>query len=395
MLLQIRGNKNISEISKIEFLNNIYKEIPKPEMSIPQIRTVETSTNLHDERITLTWEAQPNVTGYEVKYQKLDEKNNVQWTKTLQTNNTKLNILDKAIKPYDLFRVSIQSLNGEWKSGYADELGGIGYKGNPLDGKADNVDENYNPIDGYYGVNNAPKDKGTISEIRVVPAGAPTEPINLSVTSGYKSFSVSWEEHKRARDFDIYYRKAGETGNTWKKANDNNILVEENSDTMTNPDKSKLVRAHSYTVKGLEDEATYEVRVTATNHFGTSKMSQAYLATTQSMKPPVTTNYKLINRPTSENEIGTTSIIDVENSKDSTVEVDSKYAAVDGDYSTVYTVKDWDAGAVYNNYTGPIVTFDKEYTIGEIAVITSLEMGSNNTNTARVFAWMNQEIRLK
>ena len=382
-----RGNKNISEISKIEFLNNIYKEIPKPEMSIPQIRTVETSTDLHDERITLTWEAQPNVTGYEVKYQKLDEKNNVQWTKTLQTNNTKLNILDKAIKPYDLFRVSIQSLNGEWKSGYADELGGIGYKGNPLDGKADNVDENYNPIDGYYGVNNAPKDKGTISEIRVVPAGAPTEPINLSVTSGYKSFSVSWEEHKRARDFDIYYRKAGETGNTWKKANDNNILVEENSDTMTNPDKSKLVRAHSYTVKGLEDEATYEVRVTATNHFGTSKMSQAYLATTQSMKPPVTTNYKLINRPTSENEIGTTSIIDVENSKDSTVEVDSKYASVDGDYSTVYTVKDWDAGAVYNNYRGPIVTFDKEYTIGEIAVITSLEMGSNNTNTARVFAW--------
>lgn len=382
-----RGNKNISEIAKIEFLNNVYKEIPKPDMSIPQIRTVETSTDLHDERITLTWEPQANVTGYEVRYQKLDENNKVQWTKALQTNNTELNILDKAIKPYDLFRVSIQSLNGEWESGYADELGGIGYIGNPLDGKADNVDENYNPIEGYYGVNNDPKDKGTISEIRVIPGGAPSEPINLSVTSGYKSFSVSWEEHKRARDFDIYYRKAGETGNTWKKANDNNILVEENSDTMTNPDKSKLVRAHSYTVKGLEDEATYEVRVTATNHFGTSKMSQAYLATTQSMKPPVTTNYKLINRPTSENEIGTTSIIDVENSKDSTVEVDSKYAAVDGDYSTVYTVKDWDAGAVYNNYRGPIVTFDKEYTIGEIAVITSLEMGSNNTNTARVFAW--------
>lgn len=382
-----RGNKNISEIAKIEFLNNIYKEIPKPEMSIPQIRTVETSTDLHDERITLTWEAQPNVTGYEVKYQKLDENNKVQWTKTLQTNKTELNILDKAIKPYDLFRVSIQSLNGEWKSGYADELGGIGYKGNPFDGKADNVDENYNPIDGYYGVNNAPKDKGTISEIRVIPGGAPSEPINLSVTSGYKSFSVSWEEHKRARDFDIYYRKVGETGNTWKKANDNNKLVEENSQAMTNPDKDKLVRSHSYTVKGLEDEATYEVRVTATNHFGTSKMSETYLATTQSMKPPVTTNYKLINRPTSENEIGTTSIIDVENSKDSTVEVDSKYAAVDGDYSTVYKVKDWDAGASYRNYRGPIVTFDKEYTIGEVAVITSLEMGSYNTSGARVFVW--------
>lgn len=384
-----RGNKNISEIAKIEFLNNVYKEIPKPDMSIPQIRTVETSTDLHDERITLTWEPQANVTGYEVKYQKLDENNKVQWTKTLQTNKTELNILDKAIKPYDLFRVSIQSLNGDWKSGYANELTDEdkGYIGNPFDGKADNVDENYNPIDGYYGVNNAPKDKGTISEIRVVPLGAPSEPLNLSITSGYKSFSVSWEEHKRARDFDIYYRKVGETGKSWKKANDNNKLVEENSQAMTNPDKNKLVRSHNYTVKGLEDEATYEVRVTATNHFGTSKMSETYLATTQSMKPPVTTNYKLINRPTSENEIGTTSIIDVENSTHGTVSVDSKYAAVDGDYSTIYTVKDWDAGASYRNYRGPIVTFDKEYTIGEIAVITSLEMGSFNTSGARVFVW--------
>ena len=117
-----RGNKNISEIAKIEFLNNVYKEIPKPDMNRPQIKTVETSTDMHDERITLTWDAQPNVTGYEVKYQKLDENNNVQWTKTLQTNKTRLNILDKDIKPYDLYRVSIQSLNGEWSSGYEAEV---------------------------------------------------------------------------------------------------------------------------------------------------------------------------------------------------------------------------------------------------------------------------------
>lgn len=386
-----RGNKNISEIAKIEFLNNIYKEIPKPDMSIPQIRTVETSTDLHDERITLTWDAQPNVTGYEVKYEKLDENNKVQWTKTLQTNKPELNILDKAIKPYDLFRVSIQSLNGDWKSGYANDDSipneDKGYIGNPFDGKADNVDENYSPVDGYYGENNSPKDKGTISEIRVVPRGKPTEPLNLGIKQGYRSFTVSWEEHKRARDFDIYYRKVGETSKVWKKANDNNKLVEENSEAMTNPDKSKLSRSHSYTVKGLEDETTYEVRVTATNHFGTSKMSETYLATTQSMKPPVSTNYKLINRPTEDNEIGTTSIIDVENSTHSTVEVDSKYAAVDGDYSTVYRVKDWDAGASYYNYRGPKVTFDKEYTIGEVAVISGLEIGSYVTSGARVFVW--------
>lgn len=68
-----RGNKNISEIAKIEFLNNVYKEVPKPDMNIPEIKTLETSTNLHDERITISWEAQPNVTSYEVTYQKLNE----------------------------------------------------------------------------------------------------------------------------------------------------------------------------------------------------------------------------------------------------------------------------------------------------------------------------------
>ena len=105
-----RGNKNISEIAKIEFLNNVYKEIPKPEMNIPKIKTVETSTNLHDERITISWEAEPNVTSYEVMYQKLDASGNVKSTKKLQTNKTELNILDKDIKPYDLYRVSIQSI---------------------------------------------------------------------------------------------------------------------------------------------------------------------------------------------------------------------------------------------------------------------------------------------
>ena len=103
-----RGNKKISQIAKIEFLNNVYKEVPKPDMNIPTIKSLETSTNLHDERITISWEPQANVTSYEVMYQKLNESGQVISTKKLQTNKTNLNILDKDIKPYDLYRVSIQ-----------------------------------------------------------------------------------------------------------------------------------------------------------------------------------------------------------------------------------------------------------------------------------------------
>lgn len=383
-----RGNKKISEIAKIEFLNNVYKEIPKPEMNIPQIKTVETSTNLHDERITLTWDAQPNVTSYEVKYQKIDEKGNpIGAEKKLQTNKTNLNILDKAIKPYDTYRVSIQSLNGDWSSGYEGE------SENPsaFDGKADNVDENYNLNESYY-----EGYKGTVSEIQVVPIQSPEPPRNLTTVQGYKSFTVNWENHSQARDFDIYYRKVGDTDKSWIKANDNNKKVTEDSTDVTNPDKSKLVRSHSYTINNLEDDTTYEVRVTATNHLGTSKMSSTYIASTTSVNPPVMSEYKLINRPTDENEIGTTHIIDVRNkldadgwaTSDSALQYDSEYALVDGDFTTSWKVNDWDTGAFYGSNRGSEITFDDEYTIGSVAFARTLEQGFNGTtNTVKITYW--------
>ena len=375
-----RGNKNISEIAKIEFLNNVYKEIPKPDMNRPQIKTVETCTNLHDERITLTWEPQPNVTSYEVKYEKLDENGNVTQTKKLQTNKTSLNILDKDIKPYDLYRVSIQSLNGDWESGYEAETGKPEAQGHPaFDGIADNVDADFNLIDSYYN-----GDKGTVSEIRVVPIQAPEKPRNLTTEQGFKSFTVSWENHPQARDFDIYYRKVGDTNKNWIKANEDRIEVTENSPEVTNPDKSKLVRSHSYVINGLEDNTAYEVRVTATNHLGTSKMSDTYIASTVTTTPPAMTEYKLINRPTDENEIGTTHIIDVRNkldadgwaSSDSALQYDSEYALVDGDFTTEWKVNDWDTGASYGADRGSEITFDDTYTIGSIGIGRTLEKGN-------------------
>ena len=375
-----RGNKNISEIAKIEFLNNVYKEIPKPDMNRPQIKTVETCTNLHDERITLTWEPQPNVTSYEVKYEKLDENGNVTQTKKLQTNKTSLNILDKDIKPYDLYRVSIQSLNGDWESGYEAETGKPEAQGHPaFDGIADNVDADFNLIDSYYN-----GDKGTVSEIRVVPIQAPEKPRNLTTEQGFKSFTVSWENHPQARDFDIYYRKVGDTNKNWIKANEDRIEVTENSPEVTNPDKSKLVRSHSYVINGLEDNTAYEVRVTATNHLGTSKMSDTYIASTVTTTPPEMTGYKLINRPTDENEIGTTHIIDVRNkldadgwaSSDSALQYDSEYALVDGDFTTEWKVNDWDTGASYGADRGSEITFDDTYTIGSIGIGRTLEKGN-------------------
>ena len=385
-----RGNKNISEIAKIEFLNNVYKEIPKPELSIPTIKTLETSTNLHDERITISWEAQPNVTSYEVKYYKInDNGDRVGPEKKLQTNKTELNILDKQIKPYDKFRVSIQSLNGEWSSGYAEDLakidedkGGLSAEQkktlipNELDGVADNVDKDFNKKDDYYGLNGHEPNIGSVSDIQVIPISAPEPPRNLTVKEGYRSLEISWENHIQARDFDIFYRKLGDEDKRWIKANDPSVVLDEEVVNSTPADKSKLHRGQSYTLNGLDDESTYEVRVTATNHLGTSKMSQTYLGTTKTLDPPKMTNYKLINTPkgnVGENEVPTDKIIDVVNH--SNAEIHNKFAVVDNDYSTEYIIRDWDAGGNYA-FRGPMITFDQEYTIDRISLATSQQQGN-------------------
>ena len=150
----------------------------------------------------MSWEAQPNVTSYEVKYFKIDDEGNkVGPEKKLQTNKTNLNILDKAIKPYDKFRVSIQALNGEWSSGYAEDLA----KANKLteeqkqklmpytlDGTADNVDKKSIEKWNYYGnteKNIEPK-MGSVSDIQVIPIKSPEEPRNLTIEEGYRSLTI-------------------------------------------------------------------------------------------------------------------------------------------------------------------------------------------------------------
>ena len=95
------------------------------------------------------------------------------------------------------------------------------------------------------------------------------------------------------------------------------------------------------------------------------------------------TNYNLINRPTDDNEIGTTNIIDVRNKldedgwskDDAALTYDGEFALVDGDFTTSWKVNDWDTGAEYGANRGSEITLNKEYTIGSLAFAETLEQG--------------------
>ncbi|MBE6054764.1 MAG: hypothetical protein E7212_12840 [Clostridium sartagoforme] len=390
-----RGSKNLAEIAKVDFLNNIYKEIPKPKMNIPIISSFTSTTQVGQESMTIGWEHENNVTGYEIKIENLKDNS----VSTYKTSENSLKI--EKVEAYAIYRVSIQSLSGDWESGYKDEQEGynstsigttnLTNNSNDKDGKPDNVDSNYHPQgwdsntgkleDNASGENGNSFGKDSIIEVQVIPETEPEGPEGIVITGGYKQLGVSWKAHKKAKDYDLYYREVGTKA--WIKANDPDFSYKdsEEDDIPTGVsnlkpedkiDSNELIRNTSYTITGLKDTTSYEIMMTATNHHGTGGLSQKYIGATTKLIPPVTTNYNLINSP---NDI-TNHIVKVEypGVAVNNYQIDNDLAVVDNDYSTAWTWNDWDASAYGNS--GPIVTFDDEYTIDTIKLITRLDIES-------------------
>lgn len=394
-----RGNKNLTEISKVEFLNNVYTEIPKPKMNVPVINNFKSTTQVGNESMTLGWDHVPNVTGYEIKVEQLDDNGKkVVSTSTYKTSKNTLRI--EKVNGYAVYRVSIQSTSGDWKSGYKDEQEDYSASStgdtnltnneNDKDGKPDNVDTNYNPqgwnsVTGELssnedGENGSKFGSDSIVELQVIPETAPEGPEGIKIQGGYKSLNISWASHKKAKDYDLYYREIGTK--EWIKANDPNKDYKDSDLTNEIPDgiadlepdektdKDELIRATNYTISGLKDTTTYEIMMTATNHHGTGGLSKSYIGSTNSLVPPITTNYNLINSSNGENEL-TNHIEKVEFPSGKSDDDDS---VVDNDYSTAWTLDDWDSSSYSKR--GPIVTFDQEYTLDTINLITRLDINS-------------------
>lgn len=403
-----RGNKNLTEIAKVEFLNNVYKEMPKPKMNVPVINKFTSKTQIGKEELFVSWNHEENVTGYEIKLEEVNEEGKVLSKTIYKTADNFLKVA--GIKPYAVYRVSIQSLNGkDWQSGYKDEQDGydknkvgttnLETNKNDKDGKPDNVDKNYvnhawnvttgnldknasSQVNDAYteelkGANNYGQD--SIVELQVVPEGIPEGPHGITLTGEYKAIKVNWKNHSKAKQFDIYYRKADEKG-AWIKANDPNKDYVDTNPSNDIPDgaanltpaqktdKDELITDKtSYTIEGLEDETTYEVMMTATNHHGTGELSESYLIKTAAIKEPQMPKYKLIN---TDSDSGLTNhIVNVDTAKSDKTDINN---IVDGDFKTAWVLGDWDGGVDYGQRM-PIVTFDKDYTFDTINLSTKLD----------------------
>ncbi|MDD6794924.1 MAG: M60 family metallopeptidase [Clostridiaceae bacterium] len=295
-------NANLAEISKVEFLNNVYEEIPAPNMNIPSI----TKTTSDSEEITLYWNHEPNVTGYEIKL----SGNGKEIVRQTTDNKIKFEDLDNYVD----YEVSIQALNGKWKSGYSE-----------------------------------------VKVVKAKPTTAPEAPEGVTITGGYKSLNISWKKNKKSVAYNLYYRVSG--------IDEEYSCIENISDL-------------NYTLTDLKAKAEYEVYLTGYNEHGVSPNSNIYKGETLGIDPPITPNYKLINTVNGENEL-TNNIESVEFPQlDDIISTTDADSVVDNDYGTAMFVKNWDTG-VYSK-RGPIVTFNKKYKIDTIVLVTSQENGYNS-----------------
>ena len=319
-----KKNNNLAEISKVEFLNNMENRIPAPTMDIPQGLKAEAGSK----SFVLTWNPAKNITGYEVKISDGDT------TEVRKTASTKMEVTtfnnDDLINKQE-YKVSVQSVNGEWRSGYSEE-------------------------------------------VTVVPftTEKPAAPDNLSVKGGYRSISASWKKMEDTDSYNLYYKKESDTEFT----------------------KIENITANSYQITDLEDKTKYEVFVRGVNENGEGPDSLHSAAKTVSILPAQLPKYMLLNQSQGEGKL-TSHIKNITydpREKRSMAEspldegnAGSALGISDNFYGSYYTVNDWDDGAAYpGSDKGFTVELDNTYHIGYIAVAQAIE--NPELSGARVYA---------
>lgn len=156
------ATKNLADISEVEFLNNVYEEVPVPVMEIPKNVKVKVGS----ESAVVTYNDMPNITGFELLVKTLSPDGQVIKNEIYQTNYTTFDLSD--LKNYTTYLVQVRAVNGEWRSPYSDE---VSFEPQPN---------------------------------RLPPA------VDMVVMSPvYEGFNFSWKKMEDTKTYNIYYRKAG------------------------------------------------------------------------------------------------------------------------------------------------------------------------------------------
>ncbi len=196
----------LTEIAKVEFLNDMETRIPEPELNIPQNIVVSGK----GDQITITWDQEQNVTGYEVSMYAIDTDGKKVGPNIYRAGINEIEIQefeggrkDKVTSLWDYY-VSVKSVNGDWSSPYSE----------------------------------------TVSHHQLA-GGPPPAPDMVSINSKYRQLDVSWKDMQDTEYYTLEYRELGSSSEFTVV---NNIMT------------------NAYKITGLKDDTSYEVYISGWNH---------------------------------------------------------------------------------------------------------------------------------
>lgn len=195
------SSANLTEIAKVEFLNDMETRIPEPELNIPQNITVD---GIGDS-FTVSWDPETNVAGYQVAVSAKDKNGKVYEEQIYNAGVNRIliqsfkgGVKDK-VTPLWTYTVRVKSVNGSWSSAYSDKVSHYQFA-----------------------------------------AGAPDAPDNLKLNGKYRQIDASWKDMPGTEKYTLEYREVGTEEYT---------VVHD-------------ILKNSYSItENLKDDTSYEVRV--------------------------------------------------------------------------------------------------------------------------------------
>ncbi len=320
--IRITGTKKtepLVNIAKVEFVNNMEERIPAPQLDIPTLNEPQSE----NKGLTVSWNAQRNITGYEVYVSGPTGKQAEVQSQIVRVSGTQhriSSINNQDLKNFQKYTVKVRSVNGDWHSPWSEERIG------------------------------EPK-----------PQSLPAAPDNVSAVGGYRTIKVSWKDMDDSNGYMVFYKKSGEADSAYRP------VVNGFEPLVTGEGK---IDATQYVIGGLEDDTEYSLYVRGWNELGWGKSSLVSVAATKSSALPQLPKYKLLN---TSNGAGVVSahIVDavyggsggaqmVGSALDT--EAGSALGLVDDDYGSYWMKEDWDDGVAYPADTkGMTITLDKDY----------------------------------
>ena len=158
---------NLAQIAKVEFLSDFAERVPEPQLSIPAVLSV-TNTESDGQgykNLTVTWTAQPNVTGYELSV--AGPGYNKTAAATVTTYTFQGDSFNGSVKSFETYQVKVRSVNGDWRSDWSE-----------------------------------------VYQHTVTCSTVPPRPQYLTLTPAVQSLQVSWDCKYDAQWFTLYYKAA-------------------------------------------------------------------------------------------------------------------------------------------------------------------------------------------